>query len=270
MLLHELLPLVGKTTEVVEVGDGALGELLRVPDDIPHRRFENDQSLPEGTTVVAFLGPKPDTQVDAEAIAPALRALPVGGRVVLLLGWPIEELPYHLLLSPLVDAECQVLQVVPLDKAHRYGAYGAVLAARVAQLAPARGYLDESPIELPGEEPGLRTLLRLAAEHVFGDIVARPTRRALGEIRDKTAEQAQRIRDLERELRTRDQLLEAAEERLASARDDIERLLASAPYRVGSTLVQGAGKPARALVSVPAGLVRVWRHRGNRRSGPTG
>jgi hypothetical protein len=65
-------------------------------------------------------------------------------------------------------------------------------------------------------------------------------------------------------------LLEAAEQRLASARDDIERLLASAPYRVGSTLVQGAGKPARALVSVPAGLVRVWRHRGNRRSGPTG
>jgi hypothetical protein len=270
MLIHELLPVVGKTTEVVEVGDGALRELLRVPDDIPHRRFENDQSLPEGTTVVGFLGPKPDTQVDAEAIAPALRALPVGGRVVLLLGWPIEELPYHVLLSPLVDAECQVLQVVPLDKAHRYGAYGAVLAARVAQLAPARGYLDESPIELPGEEPGLRTLLRLAAEHIFGDIVARPMRRALGEVRDKTAEQAQRIRELERELRTRDQQLEAAEKRVASAREDIERLRASATYRVGSTIVQGARKPGRALVSVPVGLVRVWRHRGSRRSGRTG
>jgi hypothetical protein len=270
MLLHELLPVVGKTTEVVEVGDGVLRELLRVPDDIPHRRFENDQSLPEGTTVVAFPGPKPDTQVDVEAIVPALRALPVGGRVVLLLGWPIEELPYHLLLAPLVDAECQVLQVVPLDKAHRYGAYGAVLAARVAQLAPARGYLDESPIELPGEEPDLRTLLRLAGEYVFGDIVARPTRRALAEVRDKTAEQAQRIRELEQELLTREQQLEAAESRLASARDDIERLLASAAYRLGSTLVQGARKPGRALVSAPVGLARVWRHSGNRRSGPTG
>jgi hypothetical protein len=270
MLLHELLPVVGKTTEIVEVGDGVLRELLRAPEDIPHRRFENDQSLPEGTTVVAFVGPKSDTQVDAEAIVPALRALPVGGRVVLLLGWPIEELPYHLLVAPLVDAECQVLQVVPLDKAHRYGAYGAVLAARVAQLAPARGYLEESPIELPGEEPGLRSLLRLAAEHVFGDIVARPTRRALAEVRDKTAEQAQRIRELEQQLRTREEQIEVAESGLASAQDDIEQLLASATYRVGNTLVQGARKPGRALVSVPAGLVRVWRHRGSRRSDPTG
>lgn len=222
MLLHELLPVVGKTTEVVEVGDGALRELLRVPDDVPHRRFENDQSLPEGTTVVALLGPKPEALVDAEAIVPALRALPVGGRVVLLLGWPLPELPYHLLLAPLVDARCQVLQVVPVDRAHRYGAYAAVLAARVAQLAPPRAYLDESPIELPGDEPGLPALLRLAAEYVFGDAVARSTRRVVAELRDHNAEQDRRIHELEHELERRDEDAAAAEERVAAARDDVE------------------------------------------------
>lgn len=261
MLIQELLPLCGATTAVVEIGDGKLRELLRVPDDVPHRLFETATPVTDGTTVVAFLGPDPGMQVAADAVAPALRLLPVGGRVVLLLGWPIEELPYHQVLGALVEADCQVLQVVPLDKARRHGAYCAVVAARVDRLAPPRGYLDDTPIALPGEEPTLRTLLRLAGEHAFGDAVARPVRRGLAEARDRNAELARRIRQLEGELQTRDERITAVQQDLAAAREDTARLRASTTYQVGSALVQGARRPTRAIVSVPAGLARVWRHR---------
>ena len=49
---------------------------------------------------------------------------------------------------------------------------------------------------------------------------------------------------------------------------------ASAAFQVGDTVVQGARKPGTAIVSVPVGLVRVWRRRSrpavNGQSEPTG
>jgi hypothetical protein len=273
MLIQEILPLLGDTTEIVEVGDGTLGELLRVPDGVAHRRFAADDTakLESGSVVVGFVGPDQEKHSDAESVAPALRLLPVGGRVVLLLGWPIEELPYHVLLGPLVDADCQVLQVAPLEKAFRHGAHCVAIAARVERLAPLRTHLDETPIAVTGEEPSLRALLRLAAEYTFGDIVTRPARRNLVAFRDRNVEQAQRIRELEREVRDR---VTTAEKRLAVAERELARVRASAAFQVGATVVQGARKPGTAIVSVPVGLVRVWRRRGrpavNGQSGPTG
>jgi hypothetical protein len=230
MLIHELLPLFGETTSVVEVGTGALRDLLRVPEEVEYRRYAEDQSLPEGTTVVAFLGPKPDIHVDAEAIAPALRALPVGGRGVLLLGWPVDDLPYHLLLGPLVDADCQVLQVVPLDRVPRHGAHCAVLAARVIGIAPPRAYLDDTPIALTGDEPALPTMLRLSAEYAFGDLVARALRRHIDEARDRLDTQQRRIRALELDLKARDERIDATERRLEATRDDLARMRAATAF----------------------------------------
>ncbi|HEY3002805.1 MAG TPA: hypothetical protein VGJ44_10700 [Kribbellaceae bacterium] len=232
MLIHELLPLAGETASVVEVGPGALRDPLRVPEDVEHRRYGPDETAPfdAGTVVVGLIGPDPDAHVNPDAVAPALRLLPVGGRAVLLLAWPVDELPYHLLLGPLVDADCQVLQVVPLDRVSRHGAHCAVLAARVARIAPPRAYLDDTPIALTGDEPALRTMLRLSAEYAFGDLVARALRRHLADARDRLDAQERRIRALELDLKARDERIEATERRLEATRDDLARMRAATAF----------------------------------------
>lgn len=192
MLIEELLPLAGDTGVIVEIG--AVRELLGAPDDVAAQPYDQDgtEVFPAGTVLVAFAGPDPEAHVAPEVLAPALRRLPVGGRVLVLLGWPIEDLPFHTLLGPLGETGCQVLQAVPLDKVKRHGAHCAVVAARVEHLAPLRSYLDDTPITLDGPGPDLRALLRLVGEHTFGDLVARPLRRRL-------AEQEERIRELEKD-----------------------------------------------------------------------
>jgi hypothetical protein len=260
MLIQELLPLAGPAEAIVEVGGpGTLRDLLQAPDHVTKQPYEAEDTstFADGTVLVAFPGPEstPD-------LAPALRRLPVGGRVILLLGWPIEDLPYHTLLGPLVDASCQVLQVVPVDKPSRHGAHCAVVAARVDRLAPLRTYLDDTPISVDGDSPDLRALLRLTGEHTFADLIARPARRKLAELRDRDTEQRQRIRQLERDLQAREAKLTVAQERLEASKASMAKLRASATYQLGDTMVQGARRPARAIVSVPVGLVRVWRRRG--------
>jgi hypothetical protein len=263
MLIKELPALAGDATTIIWVGGDrgadALRALLPVPEALRRLPYDPDEThaFDVRTLLVAFVGPDPEAHVAPEELAAAVRRLPPGGRMVALLGWPVEELPYHVLLGPLVDAGCQVLQAVPLDKAIRHGAYCAVVAARV-------------PITLTGDEPDLRTLLRLAGEYTFGDLVSRPLRRRVAELRDKTAAQQQRIRHLEKEAQAREAKLAAAQQRLAAARDGMARLRSSTTFQVGDTMVQGARRPGRAIVSVPVGLVRVWRNRGTERNGRNG
>lgn len=265
MLIHELLPLVGDLKSVVEVSASgeALRELLRAPAAAAYRPYVPDgEKMDAGTVVVAFLGPKPETHIDAETVAPALRELPVGGRALLLLAWPVPELPYHRLLDELVTAGLQVLQVVPLDKVSRHGAHCAVVAARVDRLAPLRAHLTDTPVEVDGESPDLRALLRLTGEYVFEDLISRPLRRRLVETADRVKAQDERIRQLEKDLKSRDAAVAAAESRTAKARQELADLRGSTSFRVGTTVVQGARRPTRAIVSVPVGLVRIWRRRG--------
>ncbi|OJF09470.1 hypothetical protein [Couchioplanes caeruleus] len=264
MLIQELLPLVGDAKTVVEVSDSGetLKELLRAPASSAYRKYvPGGEKMDPDTVVVAFVGPRPETHVDAETVAPALRELPVGGRALLLLGWAVPDLPYHRLLDELVTAGCQVLQVVPLDKVSRHGAHCAVLAARVDRLAPLRTHLSDTPVALDEETPDLRALLRLTGEYVFGDLLSRPLRRKLAETADRVKEQDERIRHLEKEIKARDAAVTAAESRVARARKEAADLRASTSFRVGATVVQGARRPTRAIVSVPVGLVRIWRKR---------
>ena len=272
MLITELPALAGDATTIVGVGGDAAVDLVQAPATM--RRLPYDAAdtgtFDDGTLLVAFAGPDAEAHVAPEALAAAVRRLPPGGRVVVLLGWPIEELPYHALLGPLVDAGCQVLQAVPLDKVSRHGAHCAVVAARVNRLAPLRSYLNDSPVEVSDAEPELRTLLRLAGEYTFGDLVARPLRRRLAELRDRSEAQQQRIRQLEKELEARDAKLAAAQQRLSSAKESLARLRSSTTFQVGDAMVQGARRPGRAIVAVPVGLVRVWRNRGAERHGRNG
>ncbi|WP_328462413.1 hypothetical protein OHA21_35160 [Actinoplanes sp. NBC_00393] len=279
MLIKELPALAGEATTLVWAGDDSRAEellagLLNGQDGIRRLPYDPDgtDAFDTDTLVVAFAGP----DLAADQLAATLRRLAPGGRVVLLLGWPVDELPYHVLLDPLVEAGCQVLQAVPVDRANRHGVHCAVVAARVERLAPLRSYLDDSPITLGGAEPELRTLLRLTGEHLFGDLVARPLRRQLADLRDRVDTQQKRIRELEAAVRTADAKVAGLEERhtavqeklattrakLATAQERLTQLRSSTTFQVGYTIVEGARRPARALVSVPTGLVRAWRNRG--------
>lgn len=239
MRIKELLDIAGNSDTIVVIGGGPnVRDILSVPESVTLQPYEAADTSAFGvdTTLVAFAGPDSDKDVEPGALGPALHRLPLGGRVIVLFGWPIEQLPYHALLGPLVDADCQVLQVMPLDKATRHGWHCAVVAARVDRLAPLRPYLDDTSVVLDGPEPDLRALLRLTAEYTFADLVARPTRQGLAELRDRDDAQRQRIRQMERELRERDA--------------ELERLRASKTYQVGDTIVR-----------VPRRLARAWRRR---------
>jgi uncharacterized coiled-coil protein SlyX len=264
MLVRELLPLFEDVTTILEVSESgkALQEQLRAPEEAAYRPYVPGEKMDAGTVVVAFLGPNPATHIDAATVAPALQELPLGGRALLLLGWPVADLPYHGVLDELINAGCQVLQVIPLDNAVGHRAHCAVLAARVDRLAPLRPYLADEPVVVDGDAPDLRALLRLTGEKVFSDLLDRPLRRKLAEAEDRVSEQDQRIKQLEKDLAARDATIAKAETRLARARNDIAKLQASTTFRVGTTIVQGARRPGKAIVSVPVGLVRIWRKRG--------
>lgn len=248
MLIKELLPIAGDADTIMVIGGGPnVRELLQVPEQATQQPYDaaDTSTFGTGTTLVAFAGPDPDAHVEPGALGPALHRLPLGGRVVVLFGWPIEDLPYHALLGSLVDADCQVLQVMPLDKAARHGWHCAVVAARVDKLAPLRTYLDDAAVVVNGTGPDLRALLRLTGEYTFADLVARPTRRRLAELSDRDDAQRRRIRQLEKELAS-------AQKRLVATNGHLERLRASATYKVGNT-----------IVSVPRGLARALRRRGS-------
>jgi hypothetical protein len=265
MLIKELPALAGDATTIVWAGgekaDDLLPSLFPGQDDVNRLPFEpgDTAAFDAKTLLIAFAGPDSDTHLTPEGLAATLGRLPAGGRALVLLGWPAETLPYHVLLGPIVDAGGQVLQAVPVDKAIRHGVHCAVVVARVSRLAPPRTYLDDSPITLTADEPDLRTLLRLAGEYTFNDLVSRPLRRRLAELDERDVAQKQRIRQLEKAAQSSDAKLAAAERR---SQERIARLEGSASYQVGNTMVQGARRPVRGIVSVPVGLVRVWRKRG--------
>ncbi|HEU5109312.1 MAG TPA: hypothetical protein VFT95_12275 [Micromonosporaceae bacterium] len=270
MHLHELLAVLGDVREVVEVAspevDDDLAGLLRLPDGINWRRAEPADAgkldLEDGGLVAGVLGPD---RFDPDELAPALGALPVGGTVLLVLGWPILDLPYHRLLGPFGAASCQVVDAIPLEGAAvTAGLHAALVVRRVDRLAAPRPYIvglgngRDAEVEPAAE---LRTALRIANEHALGELVTRPLRL--------------RMADLERDLAARESRLAETQRSLARAQAKIVRMEArlaelrgSATFRVGQAVVKGARNPARAVVAVPRDLARIWRDRGTRHGRP--
>jgi hypothetical protein len=202
MRLHELLPVyLDGALEIIDLSheEVDLRHHLRVPDSVRYDKYPLAEAekldLGPAALALSLLGPNPPAQTDPEALAPVLRRLQPGGRVIALIGWPIPELPYHRLLGPLVDGSCQVIETVPLERASIPSTHAALIVERVDKLAPLRAYLTDIPTEpIPDVGPisqtadELRTMLRVVNEYVLGDLVTRPLRRRLIELENAAAE----------------------------------------------------------------------------------
>lgn len=204
MLSRELLTLVEDAREIVEIAPAPAGltRHLRVPGDVrQHRRdpADTDGLRPgAGSVLLALLADTPAPEgppgsVSPEEIAPVLARMRPGAQAVLLLGWPLAELPYHRLLGPLGEARCQVLHGVPLDRAHEHGGHVALVARCVDRIVPPRPYLTASGdagTTGSSDDPTdpLPTMLRLANEWLLADLVSRPLRRRLVEQEERIAE----------------------------------------------------------------------------------
>ncbi len=293
----------GNAREIVDLSDAQvnLARSLGLPDGLRHIRSTPDEAsqreLGPHTLLIAVVGPTAPAQVDPDALAPVLRRFSPGARAILLMGWPIPELPYHRLLGPLADARCQVTQAVPLDRSRMPVAHCALVVECVDKLAPVGAYLSGIPSGIAGDEPpveaadDLRPLLRMVNEYVLAGLVARPLRRRLSELERAEAERAHAIAralqlenavaerddameritrltgEMERARREIDELGGAAADRDAQVRllrNRLRELESSVPFEVGQAVVDGARHPARAVVSVPRELIRVWRKRKSR------
>jgi len=232
---------------------------LRLKPDVYQRASIDEAAgsdLGPGVIVLALLGP--DRLTTPEAIAPMLRNLQPGARAVLLIGWPIDEVPGHRLLGPLSAARCQVLEAVPLDRVS-VGApvHCVVITQRVEKLAPPRAYLtdigaDQDSFGDDGADE-FASVLRAVNECVLMDFVSRPLRRRVFEQHTAT--------ELRRQLDQRDARLKQVETKLAQAHQRLAMVQASATFQVGQAMVDGLRHPARAIVTIPRDLARVWRGR---------
>ncbi|AVT36163.1 hypothetical protein [Plantactinospora sp. BB1] len=274
MRISEILPrYLDGVREVVDVShpDVRLERQLRLPPEVAYRRQPLDEAAgaefgPESLPL-CLLGADSPAHTDPDALTPMLRRARPGTRAALLIGWSIEELPYHRLVGPLVAGGCQIREVSPLDRAAIRGVSAALVVERVERLAPLRGYLVDArtPVEPAGTGPGqepepdggdateLTTLLRVVNEYQLADLVSRPVRRRLAELTGRVEAQ-------ERLLAERDTELREARRRLAEVES-------SAGFRLGSAFARGAREPARALVDVPRELARAWRGRRQRSAG---
>jgi hypothetical protein len=254
MRIHELLHAhLDGVERVVDVTDERidLREALRLPESVRYVRTGLDEvpgsDLGGGTLLLCAPGPTPPAHTDPDALAPLLRELRPGARMIAVLGWPIGELPYHRLLGPLADGRCQMVAATPVERVPVPGAQSAIAVECVERLAAVPSYLTvPSTVTGGGAGPdgpaadALPTLLRMANEYVFIDLVSRPLRR--------------RLIELERELADRDARIPALERDLARSRARVATLESSLSFQVGAVVAKGLRRPVRAVRRVP----RIW------------
>ncbi|MFE9201837.1 hypothetical protein [Micromonospora sp. NPDC007230] len=204
MLIHELLPLFGEVDEVVDLAPEAaeLSRHLRLSEGVRHVRCTGQEvgrlPWPDRRLLVALVGEE-GPRTGPDELCEALAAAPVGTPALLLLGWPVAELPAHRLLDPLVAAGCQVITAVPLDRVAGHGAYAALVLRRVDRLAVPRPYLldlDDEPVRPDDDPADLRVALRIANEWLLADLVSRPLRRRLREQETELADLRRRLAEL--------------------------------------------------------------------------
>ena len=156
-----------------------------------------------------------------EALRDRLAGLPVGTAAVLLMAEPPGEGSWAAVLDAAVRAECQVLQVAPLEGIR--AAVG-VVCRRTDVLLPRRGHFGDPQPE-GADATALPALLRTVGEAVFTDAWSRATR---SEVEALTATVAR----LEAELATARSAQRDAEAARAAAERREEILRRSLPLRI--------------------------------------
>jgi hypothetical protein len=268
MRLHELPPIcLGDAREIVDGcrPDVDLRAHLRIGDDIGYRRLSADAAetleLGPDTLLLALVGPEASAYTDPDELAPLLRRSRPGARAVILLGWPVADLPYHRLLGPLAAGSFQVVEAVTVERVQAPLVRAALIVERVTRLLPPRAHLSDAPEDAapPAGDPDaeLRLVLRIANEYALADFAARPMRRRLIEL------EAAEARLAAAEARVAQSALHAddLDTKLAAARAKIAALRSSTRMRVGGAVLDGARHPATAPFRVPRDLTRIWRSR---------
>jgi FkbM family methyltransferase len=283
MLVRELLAPIKDIAQVVDVSPGNvdLRWHLMLPDELPYSTADpadvTGTAFTPDTLLLCLIGPREGMHTAVGDLAPALRALPTGAKVLILAGWRPETFPSHLVLGPLSDARFQVTDAVPVDLSSRHGLHVALLAERVDELLPPHAYLldvrtdDEMRVTSPpvaASDP-LAVQLRAANEHLLGEqLVARSMRRRLRELEDRVAARTAELDATHERTTTLWRALTARDKDLARVRRRLRTLESSATYGLGRTLVDGARHPGKAVVSVPTNLAKIWRARRTRATTP--
>ena len=248
--ISELVPTyLQDARQVVDLTPAAseLPEHLSVPDDVSHARPTPAEAealeLDPLALLVGLIGPA----ADASSLTRVLRRPSPGARAILLIGWPIDALPYDVLLGPMLDG-WQIVEAVPLEQPASHGVYCALNLERTDKARSSRSDAAPNAGNVAWGE------LRLANEHLLADLVTRWARRRLVQLEPASTEldaALVRVARLERDL--------------AKAEAALANLRASATFQVGDILVSGVRHPGRAIVGVPKDLVRVWRTRSAKR-----
>lgn len=280
MLVRNLLPLIPGVRRVVDVSPGAadLRRHLMVPGDLPYAIVDPaavaGAALTADTLLLCLLGPRAGTHTPAAELSRVLRALPIGVKALILVGWPPETLPRRVLLETLADGRCQLTDAVPVDSSGRYGMDVALLAERVAEVRPRRAHLSDAPAgdetpypEVPGADP-LTIWLWLANQAVLGELAVDPLRRQVGRLGGRVNQLAEDLAAAKQAADTARAQLAARNKELAKARKRIKSLQSSSSFRLGQTLVDGARHPGKGVVTVPVTMARIWRERRARASAP--
>jgi FkbM family methyltransferase len=260
MLARELLPLVKNVTRVLDISAGKvdLRRHLRVPEEMAYATAGPAEvtgtAVTPDTLLVCLVGPQDGTHTPPGDLSPALRALPAGAKVLVLVGWPPEAFPADLVLQPLADGRCQVTEVVPVDPADPPGLHMALVAERVDELPPAS---DALPVRLTA-----------ANQQLLAEVVAQLTRQRLRELDDRVAELEAESAATHQDTAALRAELAARDKALAKARRRVRNLESSSTYRVGQAFVDGARHPAKAVVTVPMNLAKIWRARRTRAAAP--
>jgi FkbM family methyltransferase len=160
--IDELLPeFLADARRVVDLTPemSELHQYLRVPDDVSRSRptsAEAEALEPDPLSLlVGLLGPEASGSPAANGLARAMRLAGPGARAILLIGWPIDALPYDVLLGPFLDG-WQILEAVPLEKPGTHGVHCALVMEQTDN----------------GE-------MLVANEYLLRDLVARWSRRRL-------------------------------------------------------------------------------------------
>jgi hypothetical protein len=178
---------------VAVVSDPALPDRWSLPPDV-RVVVDHDAtaSVPDGQ-VVTVVDVRPDTP--PSRLEKALRRLSEGGNALLLLQWVPNEVPAHLVIEAAVQADAQVIGLMPLaDRGFQVGA----VVVRGRPLTWPKPYLGPGRHDLPdagGDER--RVMLRLAGEHAFLALRQRSLRKALEQAQNGLLQQTAHAEELE-------------------------------------------------------------------------